>query len=195
MVIGVAGGSLRGNSAQAWARNEQVARAGERGELFTGEVLRDIAERPGGPTVIHDLTIPLRGTAKGRGGAPNVDHVIVSGKRVYLLDSKCWQPGFYWTVGGRTRRGWADARHADSKTLPMAQRILAGVLAKQGVDAQFETPLIAVWSSRPGPLSLWAARADGARLISGPMLPRVLGKLQGADHHIVMQLSKFARGH
>ena len=95
-VIGIPGGGLVDAS---WAANEEVAEIGRRGELLTAAVLDRLA-RPDGPTVLHDLLLPA-----ASGVRVNVDHVVVSGRRVVLVDSKCWQPGRYWTALGRTRRG------------------------------------------------------------------------------------------
>ena len=72
-VIGIPGGGLVGAS---WAASEEVAEVGRRGELLTAAVLDRLAH-PEGPTVLHDLL--LSGVW---GVRVNVDHVVVSGRRM-----------------------------------------------------------------------------------------------------------------
>lgn len=71
---------------------------------------------PATVAVLHDLSNPLPGYKA------NIDHVIVRGREVVIVDSKQWAGGRYWTLFGVTRRGWARVSHADSK--PSLQRRL-----------------------------------------------------------------------
>src|SRR5690606_3467832 len=113
-VVGRAGFGLAVGDV-SWAANDQVAAVGAAGEERTAIELGRIAARPGGPTVLHDLAIPIPGFTA------NIDHALVFGHRVVLIDTKKWKPGFYWTVAGRTRRGLEAVPHADRKTMVMAR--------------------------------------------------------------------------
>lgn len=155
-VIGTAGAGLVGAT---WAANAEVARIGRRGEQRSAEHLNKLAAAIGGPTILHDLTIPIPGVEA------NIDHVIVSGRQVLLLDTKMWKPGFYWTVAGHTRRGLARFTHADSKTMQMAREAIERHLARSSqVKAVVPTPRVLVWpssSSGQSP-SLLLVRTPGA---------------------------------
>jgi hypothetical protein len=122
-VFGHAGGSLVGAS---WAANDAVARVGRRAELQSAVVLDRLASRPDGPTVLHDLAIPIPGISA------NIDHVVVSGQRVLIIDSKGWKPARYWSVGGATFRGFRRFEHAKTRTLGMAHQALTGYLRGRG---------------------------------------------------------------
>ena len=94
-IIGTPGGSL--NETATWAKNQHVVKAGHDAEVKTGEKLNQWALCEGGPTVLHDLHIP--------GSNANIDHVVVSGTKVLMVDSKAWKPATYWTIFGHTYRG------------------------------------------------------------------------------------------
>jgi hypothetical protein len=155
--FGRAGGSLSDDA--SFARNAETAKAGRTGELATALVLDKLA-RSGGFAVLHDLRIP--------GSSANIDHVVVSGSKVWIIDSKLWKPGFYWTFGGKTRRGLEPAPHADKRGIPLAYTRLTKHLRDRGLDAKMQPPLMVVHSSRRGtPISIWAYRPasdPGARV-------------------------------
>lgn len=100
-VFGVAGGSLGDSS---WAASKGAATAGMRGERLAGELLNQHARRVDGPTVLHDVSVP--------GSPANIDHIVVSGRNVMLIDSKLWRPGVYWGWGGRAWHGVTRNDHA-----------------------------------------------------------------------------------
>ena len=183
-VIGTAGGSLVG-AGSTWAKNEQVARAGKQGEELTARVLNRLAVQPGGPTVLHDLRIPIPGFVA------NIDHVVVSGRTITLLDSKTWKPGFYWTFGA-TRRGITSFPFGDKKTLPTAKRALASHLQRAGVDARFRSSILVVWPSfTTRSMSLWAFRPQDAIALTGTSFERRVSRLVGhaaADPRVVAAL-------
>ncbi len=93
---GTAAGSL--DSAHAVFGSSSANQVGAAGERRTAALLDRVAAAENGPTVLHDLRIP--------GARANLDHVVVSGADVWLLDTKVWRPGFYMTVFG-TRGGSA----------------------------------------------------------------------------------------
>lgn len=80
-----------------WARSAGAARVGAVGEIRTAQLLEPFTLTADGPTVLHDLLIPGLGRLRA-----NIDHVVVSGQTVLLVDSKVWAPGFVWTVFGRS---------------------------------------------------------------------------------------------
>lgn len=188
-VLGRAGGSLDN---AAWAHNDAVARVGKSGEVRTAAILNELANHPGGPTVLHDLNIPIPGFSA------NIDHVVVSGTTVYLLDAKVWKPGFYWTVSGRTFRGVSRFTPADKKTMPMAVDAVTRFLAKRQVRAKVARPLLVVWaSSQRSPMHLWALTSPGARVVTGERLAARARRLVGtkpADPAVVAALSHLVNG-
>lgn len=114
LVVGRPGAGLSGSP--AWAVNGQVVHIGRQGELRTASVLDAAAQRHGF-TVLHDLHIPLPGITA------NVDHVVVSGRRVLLIDAKVWRPGTYWTIAGHVDRrhephGTGGPRHIVGRRAP-----------------------------------------------------------------------------
>ena len=180
-VIGRAGGGLEEANA-GWAANADVARVGRAGELATARVLDEWASRPGGPSVLHDLTIP--------GSRANVDHVVVSGTRLLLVDSKVWKPGLYWSAGGRVFRGAHRFVHAEKKTMEMAADRLAEYVARFGLHVQVAAPVTAVWSSSThGSVHLVLLRLAGLRTLHGQRLsPRLAGR-GPADQRVVQVLA------
>ncbi|WP_248581563.1 nuclease-related domain-containing protein [Nocardioides sp. InS609-2] len=161
-IIGRAGAGLEN---AAWAVNADVARIGKAGELRSAAVLDQHALPHDGVTVLHDLRIPIPGFTA------NIDHVVVVGSTVHLLDSKVWAPGTYWTLAGVTRRGWKRVKHADKKTMEMAREALERYLAGRNVRAKFATPLLVVWpSSTRGSLSTRWMAPVGAKAIAGDQL-------------------------
>ena len=164
-VIGIPG---RGLVDASWAANKEVAEIGRRGELFTAAVLDRLA-RPDGPTVLHDLLL-----SDASGVRVNVDHVVVSGRRVVVLDSKCWQPGRYWTALGHTRRGLKPVPHADRRGGAAALRDLEHCLL--GCRARVVGPLYVVWPSAKASadrLSVrWYRPAAGRAMTRPPVRPQ-----------------------
>lgn len=157
-VIGRAAYGLEGDV--SWAAGLGQARAGAEGERRTAEVLNRLAATPGGPTVLHDLAIPIPGFSA------NIDHVVVSGATVVIVDSKRWLPGFYWTWQGATRRGLSRTPHVDKQTMAMARQHLDTYVASRcPVRVTLPPPVVLVWPSRATPkMRLWAASMPGARL-------------------------------
>ncbi|MEK6311944.1 MAG: nuclease-related domain-containing protein [Curtobacterium sp.] len=143
-------------------------RVGAGGELRTAELLNEIADLPDGPTVMHDLQVP--------GSRANIDHVVVSGSRVHLIDTKVWRPGFYCTIAGGTWRTGGRGvlerfEPGDKRTLPLAAHRLEEMFARAGVHARVQRSTIVVWPSSVGKASpklrLWAYRPAGARAVVG----------------------------
>lgn len=157
--MGVPGGSLDHSS--PWAVNASVARVGQAGELRTARLLDSAVARRGGATVLHDLAIP--------GSRANIDHVVVAGRTVWVIDTKVWAPGVYWRLGGRAYRGTARFEPAEKKTTSLAVTRLRSYLERRGVAATFATPTVVVWpSSSRARLSLVLLRRVGDSPVVGP---------------------------
>ncbi|WP_194165014.1 nuclease-related domain-containing protein [Pseudactinotalea sp. HY160] len=170
-VIGEAAFGLEHDS--SWAANAEVAAAGARGERRTAKALGELAARPGGPAVLHDVAIPIPGFTA------NIDHVLVSGRTVVLLDSKSWKPGFYWTLAGTSRRGRELFAHADNQTMAMAYQSISRRLAARAdtATATVAQPLVLVWPSKgERPVHTWALRPPGARAVPARVGLRMLSK-------------------
>jgi hypothetical protein len=182
-VIGVPGGGLVDAS---WAASEEVAEIGRRGELLTAAVLDRLA-RPGGPTVLHDLMLPTTS-----GVRVNVDHVVVSGRKVVLVDSKCWRLGRYWTALGRTRRGLKPVPHADRRGGVAALRDLERCVL--GCRAVVVGPVYVIWPSSKSSvdrLSVRWYRPAAGWAMTGRQFARKAARLVGdapADPRIVAAL-------
>jgi hypothetical protein len=193
-VYGRAGGGLAAQGRQAtWAANEDVARIGGDGEKRTAALLDRYATE-GGVAVLHDVLIPTRRITA------NIDHVVVAGSTVYLVDTKVWKPGRYWTLFGRTRRGWARFPHADKKTMAFADEDIERFLRSRGIENfSIARPLLVVWpSSTLGSLNLSRLRVAGADAMSGARFAtyaqrhfakRLLGGATPADGRIVAALA------
>ncbi|MGO3032154.1 MAG: nuclease-related domain-containing protein [Microbacterium gubbeenense] len=139
VVYGRAGGSLAG---AGWAQKD-AARIGASGERLTAEVLDPLAKRPGGVTVLHDLDIPIPGFKA------NIDHVIVAGSTVTIIDSKVWRPGIYRTRDGVTKRGFRVAEFADKKTLQAACDGFRRHLVRHELADVTVRAVLVAWSTHP----------------------------------------------
>lgn len=178
--FGVAGYGL--DHGAGWAANAGVARAGAAGERKTAAVLdRLAADRSF--TVMHDLRLPIPGLSA------NIDHVVVAGDWVLVIDSKTWRRGFFWTLGGRCYRGWERFVPAEKQTMVMAIDALSTYLALP--RGHFPTPVVAVWPSTRGRLGLWALRMRGARVVDASRLEAVLASLpdRPADRRVEARLA------
>ena len=186
VILGVPGGGLLAGQVQG---NAGVIAAGVDGEIRTAAVLNSFADKPGGPAVLHDLRIPAHGIKA------NIDHAVVSGNRVLLIDSKVWAPGFMWRGPGGTWRGLRRFAPADKQTLPMAERIYDTYLSKYGAN-RIAFPLLVVWpSTSTGPgVTTWAWRPSGSDVVAGHKLERLIkrfiGRTQGASPTLVQALSR-----
>lgn len=177
---GRAATGLSGNT--GWAVSEAAARVGATGEKKTEAALAAFA---GKAAVLHDLTVPIPGFKA------NIDHVVVSGRRVMLIDTKVWKPGFYWTFAGVNRRGFDRVDHT-AKDQSYITRAVVSYL--KGTGAEVSSPVLAVWSSRAtGKASTWALTVPGATVIAGGALAGAVRRFitrKPADPAIVAKLSR-----
>ena len=178
---GIYGTAATGLQDSSWAANENVARVGANGEKKSAALLDGFHLKA---AVMHDLRVPIKGFKA------NIDHVLVSGKNVFILDTKVWKPGFYWTLGGTTRRGLEKVEHID-KDQSYLHRALTKYL--EGTGAIVHTPVLVVWSSRTAETpSVWMVRVPGAKVTAGRKLVQMVKGFIGrkpADGVIVHRLS------
>ena len=136
--------------------------------------------------MLHSLQMPSRRMKA------DIDHAVVAGNRVWLLDSKCWVPGFYWSIGARQMKGFHEAPHAGRSTMAIATGAFQGYL---GAGAIVEAPIIVVWSSSSTkPLTLWAWKPVAGKGVTGERFTATVGRLlqpTPADAAIVQALRRF----
>lgn len=165
---GTPGGSLKGKKGDF---GEAAVRAGLEGERATARLLAEAFRHSHDVHVFHDLHIPDRGS---RTGAGNIDHLVVRGRRVVVVDSKSWKPGFYWTLGGHTRRGFESFPSADKATMGMAVDRLQSHLGDRAdvsglivvhSSAAYKKPLVWLYQPAQG-VPACSAAAAGRRLRS-----------------------------
>lgn len=178
VVQGRAGDSV---ASGAWVANAGVAKAGARAERQTAAVLGHLANTRG-YAVLHDLRMPL-GHVKA-----NIDHVVVTGTTVYLIDSKAWAPGFLWTVGDRSFRGLRPFAPAHSRTMVLARHAIETYLGRP-LKAQ---PLVVVWWTGAAGRA-WALRFPGARVVIGRAILDAIVDCGPADLATVTALSRLVR--
>ncbi|QOD06078.1 nuclease-related domain-containing protein [Pseudarthrobacter sp. BIM B-2242] len=149
----------------SFAANAGAAKAGADGEVKTAAILDGFSLKA---AILHDLRVPIPGFKA------NIDHVVVSGKRVLIIDTKVWKPGFYWSLFGANRRGTERIAHTE-KDLGYIQQSLITHL--RGTGAIVSTPHLAIWSSRKtSDPSIWLLRVPNAKLLRGEAL---LGFVKG----------------
>lgn len=158
-IIGDAGASLRDAS---WARTTSAASVGRVGERYSAAELVAAVER--GAVVLHDVAVPVRAISA------NIDHVVVAGSTVTLIDSKHWKPGIYWTRGGRTRRNLELAPHCDKKGMATAANAIDGLLRRRGIDFTLDEPITTIWST--GSTKIGWYKPHRGRALTGPQLAR-----------------------
>lgn len=157
-IYGTGGASVaKGGS---WAKNEAVAKIGAAGERKVAKALAPYFSSPTSAALFHDLSVP--------GRRANIDHLIVSGRKVLLLDTKVWASGFYFTVFSRTFR-WGKGKnrprferlkHADKKTYQMLTYDLKKFL--DPVGAKILTPAVIVLG-KGGKAKVGLYRPKGAK--------------------------------
>ncbi|MGP9816864.1 nuclease-related domain-containing protein [Glutamicibacter sp. 363] len=180
-IFGVPGAGLEN---QDFARNIGTAKAGAKFEKRTAKVLNELSKQC---AVLHDVRIPLAGVKA------NMDHIVVAGKHVMLIDTKGWSKGFYWTLPGLgTFHGVKRALYVD-KPLSMAHNAFGDLLR---ADGEVSTPTIAVWGS-DGDVNVRHVRVVGANVIEASTLRTAVRKFvlrhgEGhADRQVVQKLLPF----
>jgi len=147
-VLGNPGGSLLTESLQSQFGG--TASVGAKGEVLTARLLEATFAGDPDVAIFHDLRIPAR---PGEDMRANVDHVVLKGNRLLILDTKQWKPGFYWGLK-RCYRGFRRFKPGDARTVPMAVDRYQEAL--QGTRVTVRGHLI-IWPSTPtGRIDTWA---------------------------------------
>lgn len=149
-IYGKGGGSAAKGG--TWAKNEAVAKIGAAGERKVAKALAPYFSSPSSAALFHDLAVP--------GRRANIDHLIVSGRKVLLLDTKVWKAGLYYTVFSHTFRGFTPVSHADKKTYQMLTHDLKKFL--EPVGAKILTPAVIVLG-KGGKAKVGLYRPKGAK--------------------------------
>lgn len=194
--FGKPGGTLLGGDT-SWAANKAVAKFGAAGEQRVGTAIERALAHDASAVVLHDLSIP--------GLSANIDHIVVRGHTVTIVDAKAWSAGRYFTLFGRTFRIVNGTRApkrfepADKTTMEIAARNIAGYLNKHGCRHKMERPIIVVTPQRPGRISVRWLRVPGARSITIRQLSDRGGRVFPAtrerrnDEQIIVALSGLVR--
>ena len=157
VVFGTPAASLK--SGQSWAKNDAVIKHGVAGELKTAELLNAL---PDGFVVFHDLRLPMKTSA-------NIDHAVLAGKHLLLIDSKAWAAGSYWSFRGTNRRGLERVDYIAKKTMQMGLSSYAALL--RGSGSIVHQPVVAVWpSSTVNAPTLWNPFIPSAKVLPGDRL-------------------------
>lgn len=163
-VTGIYGRAGAGLTNATWAANDTVARIGQRGEIRTAELLAPFGKHT---AIIHDVRVPISGWKA------NIDHVVVSGKTVYLIDTKSWKAGWYWSIGGTNMRGLKKAPASVAKSPDYSVKAFQKFLGP-GVDVR--PVILAVWpSSRNGSLKLINPSVLNCKVVHAPS---IIGRLK-----------------
>lgn len=158
--FGVAGSGLQN---QNFALNSGTASVGARFESRTAKILNEFSNKC---AVLHDVRIPLPGVKA------NIDHIVLSGTQMLLIDTKAWSKGFYWTAPKLgTFHGIRPANHID-KSLSMAHKAFSDLLPPEGTVPK---PVIAVWGS-DGDVTVKAVRVEGSTVINAHDLRKVVSR-------------------
>jgi hypothetical protein len=94
-IYGKAGKSLAKGQNHDFAASGEVARLGFLGEQMVGGILNSAMEGRPNVHVFHDVNIPLQNS----GYNANIDHILLIGNCLYLIDAKRWSAGFYFRLG------------------------------------------------------------------------------------------------
>lgn len=175
-IHGRAGGSLATEEARRrWG--EQITFQGHEGEMSTARTLAETFRDDPQVHILHDLHIPVDRRGRPERGTGQIDHIVVAGRRVVVIDSKRWAPGRIWTWGGKTRRGLRRFPVADKRTVGLAVDRLRAYLEVVLVEG-----LIIVHPAGKGPLKLGLYKpADRVRACTADQAPAVLRHMVGED--------------
>ncbi|MBC9705956.1 MAG: NERD domain-containing protein [Enterococcus sp.] len=94
-----AAGNLHG---AMWKFGYHAVIVGEAGEHLSEQLLRSLLVIPG-TRIFHGVKFPGSKTA-------DIDHVIVNGDKIVLVDSKNWKGGDYWWSDSKTVERYAGGR-------------------------------------------------------------------------------------
>lgn len=138
-VFGSAGASLAG--VRGWRR--ESVESGLRGEVLTAELLENYVTRIPSARIFHSLAWPGSVTA-------DVDHAVLCGRRLVLIDSKHWRPGDY------TVDGYGNLLRAGRPFLGSQVRLPHAVAAYQRLLPQCDVyGAVLIHPNRLGAIKIW----------------------------------------
>jgi hypothetical protein len=199
---GTPGGSVQANF-------QGTAASGVYGELRTGDLLRAIqgSRRPHERfVVIHDVMLPSDKYTV------NIDHIVLAGTQILILDSKTWSSGVYLTIrdktyvyhGSKTRneynKRWSRFEPADHRTLPMIVSVLSQWLRDASISyAHFLPPTLVVWppAGKKPPSLIFYKPKGNAELLSARNARSILTHkipYQPPDERLLNQLLELQSG-
>ncbi len=114
---------------------------GERGEHLTAELLDEYLTRLPGARIFHGLSWPDSVFA-------DVDHAVLCGHRLVLIESKMWLPGHY--AADRTGTLWRDGRRFRGGGTRLDESVVAYRRLLPGFDV---AGAMVLYSSRAGEVS------------------------------------------
>lgn len=125
--------------------------AGKAGEMLTAAVLNGFADRA---AIFHDLRVPHHRLTI------NIDHAVLTGNRLLLIDSKLWKAGRYWSAGPWYFRG-TQRQKPPTQAVEIARESFKAYLPP-GIDIR--TPVVVLWSG-----------AQAAGRLTGDIRGQILG--------------------
>ena len=159
---GKAAGSLATSGFSAKATS-----AGIWGEKQTAKELASKLLSEPDTHIFHDLRIPTLQKA-------NIDHVIVRGKNIVVVDSKNWKPGFYWAIGSLGFRGF---RPFNSLTKRHVQAAVSYYQEKH--KGHNVSGVIAVWTRKKNAHYTFLTPGLGVKFVRGENLGAHIKKQGG----------------
>lgn len=150
---------------------------GSKGEKRTAQLLHRSFGGLANVWVFHDLNIPSVQNPEVYEPA-NIDHAVLTGNHLLLIDTKNWAAGVYWTapVGGHDMRGLRRFQAAETRTLGMAQDRYRPWLPEQ---LRIVT-ITAVWTTKAGLSSLLLLRSrDRVRYMPARRVPLLAAAIFG----------------
>lgn len=158
---GTPGGSLGENEDTSWAANKAVAEVGRIGEQIVGNMLTDLVVASNGAVVLHDLSMPAHWSKA------NIDHIVITGSTIIIIDAKRWKPSTYYTLGSTAYRGlFSHFKHAQKNGMGHAADSIQAMMSKRQLHATISTPLVAVVPTGPGFMSTHFLRFPRAEVVS-----------------------------
>lgn len=146
---GTAATGLKSSRAAHFTSSAANARVGADGEKVLARLLNAHAEHA---EIFHDLRVP--------GSRVNVDHAVLSGNTLLLIDTKVWKAGTYFG-GGKYLFSDFFRHQKTSQGVAMAHKAWSRTLAPLGVNVL--TPSVVVLTGSQKNAATKAARRPGAK--------------------------------
>ncbi len=133
-----AGGGVFANGTRVSGRD---AAAGTSGERATARWLASTLAGIPNTYVFHGLSAPGLRSA-------DIDHVVVFGSTMILIDTKMWPAGTYLFAGPLALHGLLPWKEGRTNTISIARRNFPAALGRQNVAVPAIDTLLLVWGPR-----------------------------------------------